>query len=124
MTTQATPQPVQTLRVFPPRITIAMILCGVLSTAGIGAAGAAASEEDVPSHVVKYDPASLSTEAGAHALYRKIVRAAEEVCPSSPGSFLLSGAVRQCRAESIRRAVVQINDPRLAAIQDSASGSG
>ncbi len=124
MNSQATPRPVQALRVSVPRITIAMILCGIVSTAFIAAAGAQGSEDEAPSVVVKYDPASLSTEKGAHAVYRKIVDAAVEVCPPSPGSRFLSEAVRQCRAQSVTRAVLQINDSRLAAIHDSASGNG
>ena len=107
-----------------PTATIAMILCGVVGTAGMAAANAAAQDEDVPSKVVKYDSDSLLTETGAHAVYRKIVNAAEEVCPASPGSRLPNASVRQCRAQSLARAVMKINNSRLAAIHDGAPRSG
>ncbi len=107
-----------------PKITLAMILCGIVSAAGMAAASAATQEANVPSLVVKYDPASLLTDAGAHTVYRKIVAAAEEVCPANSGSVILSAAVHQCRAQSIARAVMEINNSRLAAIHDSASRKG
>jgi UrcA family protein len=113
----------QTVRVSHSKITIAMILCGIVSAAGIGAAGAATSADEVPSTVVKYQPDSLLSDAGAHQVYRKIVKAAEQVCPGSDDR-LPSAAVRQCRAESISRAVTTINSSRLAAIHDDVSRSG
>jgi UrcA family protein len=57
-------------------------------------------------------------------VYRKIAAAAEAVCPANPGSMILSGAVQQCRAQSIATAVRKINNPRLAAIHDSDSRKG
>jgi UrcA family protein len=114
-----------TVRVPLPKVTIAMILCGIVSAAGIGAASAAtAPDDDVPSVVVKYQPAALLTDSGARTVYRKIVSAAEQVCPQNPDSRILNEAVRQCRAQSITRAVMKINNSKLAAIHDSASGSG
>ena len=56
--------------------------------------------------------------------YRKIVSAAEQVCPQNPGSRIPSQAVRECRAESVARAVMKINNSKLAAIHDSASRNG
>ncbi len=105
------------------KVTIAMILCGIVSGAGM-AANAATPEAAVPSLTVKYAPASLLTDAGARAVYRKIVMAAEEVCPANSGSIIPSGAVQQCRAHSIAAAVMKINNPRLAAIHDRASWRG
>jgi len=110
-----------------PKITLAMILCGIVSAAGMAAAGAASAatqDGDVPSKAVRYDSASLLTDTGAHVVYRKIVSAAEAVCPANPGSVILSGAVQECRAQAIAAAVMKINNSRLAAIHDSASGKG
>jgi UrcA family protein len=120
MNTPATP-------VSLPKVTIAMILCGIVSAAGISAASAAsapASDEDAPSVVVKYRSESLLTDSGARTVYRKIVSAAEQVCPQNPGSRIPSQAVRECRAESVARAVMKINNSKLAAIHDSASRNG
>jgi UrcA family protein len=104
---------------------MAMILCGIVTAAGIGAASAAGQQDDVPSVVVKYDPQSLQTDRGAHVLYRKIVAAAEQVClPVISSSIRPSQAILQCRAQAIARAVTKINDPKLAAIHASASGNG
>lgn len=104
--------------------TIVMILCGIVSAAGIGAASAAASDEDAPSVVVKYRSENLLTDSGARTVYRKIVSAAEQVCPQNPGSRIPSQAVRECRVQSIARAVMKINNSKLAAIHDSASRNG
>ena len=114
----------KTLRVSLPKVTIAMLFCGIVSAAGIGAASAAVSDEDVPSVVVKFRPESLLTDSGARTVYRKIVLAAEQVCPQSVGSALQSPAVMQCRAESITRAVMKINNSKLAAIHESATRNG
>ncbi len=117
----------KTLRVSLPKVTIAMILCGIVSAAGISAASAAsapASDEDAPSVTVKYRPENLLTDSGARTVYRQIVLAAEQVCPQSIGSALQSPAVLQCRAESITRAVMKINNSKLAAIHESASRNG
>jgi UrcA family protein len=90
----------------------------------MAAASAATQETDVPSHTVRYDSASLLTDTGARAVYRKIVSAAESVCPANPGGMILSAAVQQCRAQSIAAAVTRINNSKLAAIHDSASRKG
>jgi UrcA family protein len=114
----------KTLRVSLPKVTIAMLFCGIVSAAGIGAASAAVSDEDVPSVVVKFRAENLLTDSGARTVYRKIVLAAEQVCPQSIGSAVQSPAVQQCRAQSITRAVMKINNSKLAAIHESASRNG
>ena len=121
-TTSRTPAE-QTVRVSHPKITIAMILCGIFSAAGIGAAGAAAQDDAVQTTVVKYQPDSLQSDAGAQVVYQRIEKAAEQVCPAGAG-LVPSPGVRQCRAASISRAVSAINSSRLAAIHDSATRSG
>jgi UrcA family protein len=113
----------QILRVSRPHISIAMILCGIVSAAGIGAASAAV-QDDAPSVVVKFNPDNLLTDGGARVVYRQIVRAAEQVCPANPDSYILSSSVRHCREQSIARAVMKINNPRLAAVHDAASRNG
>jgi UrcA family protein len=114
----------RSVRVSRPHISIAMILCGIVSAAGIGAASAAVLQDDVPSIVVKFNPENLETDRGAHIIYRQIVRAAEEVCPANTDSRFLNSSVRHCREESIARAVMKINNSRLAAIHESASRKG
>jgi UrcA family protein len=105
-------------------VATAMILCGIVGAAGIGSASAAVQADEPPSMVVKYNPDSLLTDAGARVVYRKIVLAAEQVCPPLVSGLLPSQAVRRCRAQAIAGAVMKINSPRLAAVHQSASKNG
>jgi UrcA family protein len=104
-----------------PKITLLMVLCGVI---GLATSGAASAADDVPHQVVKYSPATLSTDAGVRSLYHRIVKAAEEVCPLPSGSRFVTTAVAECRAQSVVRAVHQVNNPRLAALLENNSKSG
>jgi UrcA family protein len=113
------------IRVVRPKITLAMILCGVVGAAGIGAVSAATPDDESLSVPVKYDPQSLSTQDGARALYRKLVRAAAEVCPTNSASpYVLSAGVVECRAQSVARAVFKINNPSLVAIYNTSTKRG
>jgi UrcA family protein len=108
-----------------PRITMAIIVCGMVGAAFIGGASAATSDDDVPRITVRYNPQSLDTESGARALYRRLVKAAVEVCPPSPVSpHWVNRQVRECREQAVARAVFQVNNPRLAAIYATSSKSG
>jgi UrcA family protein len=99
-----------------PRITLMMVLCGIVTASSVGAVSAATTDDDVPRISVKFDPQSLNTDSGARTLYRRIVKAAEIVCPAPSDSRLVATVVQQCRNAAIARAVQAINDPRLAAI--------
>jgi UrcA family protein len=122
MNTFETPRQVRVVR---PKITLAMILCGLVGAAGIGAASAATPDDESLSITVNYDPQALSTQDGARALYRKLVRAAADVCPAGSASpHLLSAAVRQCREQSVARAVFKINNPSLVAVYNSSAKHG
>jgi UrcA family protein len=113
------------VRVVRPKITLAMILCGVVGAAGIGAVSAATPDDEASSIAVKYHPQDLSTEDGARVLYRKLVRAAEAVCPTNSASPLMpSPAVAECRAQSIARAVFKINNPSLVAVYNASVKHG
>ena len=104
-----------------PKITLLMVLCGVVGAAASGAVSAASVADDVARQVVKYSPATLNSDAGARSLYHRIVKAAEEVCPVTPGSRFVTTAVAECRAQSVARAVHQIDSPRLAALYAASS---
>ena len=109
-----------------PRAKFGLLLLG--SLAGIMAAGGASAarlDSDVPSVVVKYSEQSLTTDEGVSALYRRITRAAEQVCPDpSIRSLSLRAQVEQCRNEAIARAVGQIDNSRLAALHAVRSKNG
>jgi len=116
--------PESTLRVgvSRPTVTVLMLLCGVVGAAAAGAVSAATVQDEVPQLVVRYSADSLATDSGARALYRRLVKAAEQVCPDvSSGSRLVSAEIRHCREQSIARAVHQINSPRLGAVYASST---
>lgn len=102
---------------FIPKIPLVAALFGV---AAVGASAAFASPVSAPRQVVTYDAAALSTDAGARALYSKLARAAEQVCPNSY-SLLTSGLVQECRKEAIAAAVAKIGNQRLAQVHAAAS---
>ncbi len=104
-----------------PRTTLMMVLCGVIGAVSMGAAAAATVDGDVPSVVVRYRPASLTTDSGTRTLYRRLVDAAEATCPTSPGTRFVSLAVRECRDQAVARAVRQIGNPGLAALHAGSS---
>jgi UrcA family protein len=100
-----------------PKVTLLMILCGMAGATAVGAVSAATTDDDVPQIVVKYDAASLADESGARALYHRIVKAAERVCPVvNERDLHRAELARECRRQSIARAVHQINSPRLAEV--------
>ena len=98
-----------------------MLLVGALGC--VAAAGAAfASPVTMPRQTVQYDKAALQTDTGARALYLRIARAAEQVCPNRY-SLLTSNLVMQCRQQAIKAAVGKIHNERLAAL-DAAATAG
>jgi UrcA family protein len=100
-----------------PKVTLLMILCGMAGATAVGAASAAIPDDEVPQIVVKYDAASLSDDSGARALYYRIVKAAEQVCPAGYERDLHRAQLAiECRRQAIARAVHQINSPRLAEV--------
>ena len=48
-----------------PKVTLMMILCGIVGAVSIGAVNAATTDEDVPTVTVRYSPSSLETDQGA-----------------------------------------------------------
>jgi len=75
---------------------------------------------DAPRITLRYAASSLDSAAGTEALYRRIVAAAEQVCPDTGGDPLhFNAAVRACRAQAVARAVQGIGNPRLAALHEA-----
>ena len=107
-----------------PKITLVMVLCGVVGLAAAGAVSAAFNLDDGLGISIKYSPESLTTDAGVRALYNRIVRAAEEACPIATGTRVISSGVKECRAKAVSRVVHQINNPRLAALLEGNPKSG
>jgi UrcA family protein len=104
------------------RFILKIPLVGALfGIAAVGASAAFASPVSVPQKVVRYDATALSTDAGARALYARIARAAEKVCPNDY-SLLNNGLVRECREQAVAAAVAKIGNQRLAQVH-AAAGS-
>jgi UrcA family protein len=109
-----------------PRAKIAWLVLGTFAgVMAAGAAGAASPESDVPRVVVHYSEQSLATDEGVKVLYRRIVAAANEVCPeSSTRNLNQQMRVEQCRRDAIVRAVRQVDNSRLAALHAARAKNG
>jgi UrcA family protein len=101
-----------------------LLLGGLAGLAAAGAAGASAAPSDEPVLVVRFSADMLATDSGARALYRRIARAAEQVCPNDSYNLLMSGRVQKCREQAIAGAVDKIHNQRLAAVHAASSKSG
>jgi UrcA family protein len=106
-----------------PKLTLLMVLCG-LGAVSASAAGAATQEGDVPAIAVKYDPQSLVNDGAVRALYGRIVAASRNVCPDMSVGRIPSASAEACRRQSIARAVMHVNNPRLAALYATSSKNG
>jgi UrcA family protein len=98
------------------RLATKILLLG--SIAGLAAAGVAAASpavSEAPTLVVRYNADMLATDSGARALYHRLARAAEQVCPPNY-SPLVNRAVGECRRQAIAGAVEKIHNQRLAAV--------
>jgi UrcA family protein len=81
---------------------------------------AASPSDEAPSVRVRYDDLNLSTAQGTNALYRRIVRAARDVCPDPYSRDLdVRAASDRCQAAAIAKAVRDVNSPQLAAVHAS-----
>jgi UrcA family protein len=108
-----------------PKVTLMMIICGMVGAVSAGAVSAATTGDEVPTMTVRYSPSSLETDQGAKALYRRLLNAAVDVCPQYGGNpHWVSDAVRHCREQAIANAVFKINNPRLAAVHATSAKNG
>jgi UrcA family protein len=104
-----------------------MLLLGGLAGLAAGAAGTAAAGPvvgDVPVLVVRYNADMLETDSGARALYSRLARAAERVCPDVSYNLLPNPAVRKCREDALEGAINKIHNQRLAAVHAAHVKSG
>lgn len=106
------------------KLTLVGVLFGLVGAVSASAAGAAPAEGDVPAISVKYDAQSLVSDHAVRLLYGRIVAASREVCPDMSVGRIPSAAVEACRRQSIARAVMHVNNPRLAALYATSSKNG
>ncbi|MBW4052410.1 MAG: UrcA family protein [Proteobacteria bacterium] len=99
----------------------ALAALGILATAALLASPAIASAAQPSAREARtnvyYDQRDLSTERAIRSLYLRIVSAAQEVCPG-PGSKYedVAAASKLCQRRAIARAISQIGNGRLAAL--------
>jgi UrcA family protein len=98
-----------------------MILGGFVGLAAAGVSAAAPTVGDMPALSVRYNADLLATESGARALYRRLVKAAAEVCPQPSNTRIISETVVKCRNEALSTAVGKTHNQRLAAVHASAT---
>ena len=95
-----------------------MAAAGVAGTArATTTASTYAGDTNSKSVSVRYREAQLATSRGAHSLYARIDRAAEEVCDDT-GEYVLKTSFAACERSAIADAVAQIDDTRLTAVYD------
>ena len=94
-------------------------------SAAAGTVAVADDREAPPSVVLHYSNEALATDDGLRIFYHRLLRAAEKVCPTSPGDpLLITDAVRECREQAVANAVAKINNSRLAALVPHSSVKG
>ena len=97
-----------------------LLLGGIAGLAVAGVAAASPANSEAPALVVRYNAELLDTDSGARALYHRIARAAEQVCPNDY-SLLVNRKIVECRRQAIAGAVEKIHNQRLAAVYAAAT---
>ncbi len=109
------------------RTVLALLAASVIGALGCATAGAATTTSaaaavttpaaDALSVTVRYGDLDLASAAGTRALYRRLVVAAQQVCPDSGRRELAVMRFEQtCRNQAIVNAARQIHSPQLAAL--------
>ena len=95
----------------------ALFLCSAIALCALQAT-AQAADNGPPSKRVSYADLDISTPAGAKVLYRRIVRAAKDVCDSA-GLDSLGAAqlANRCIDYAIDNAVKDVGSPALSALR-------
>lgn len=77
-----------------------------------------------PSKTVSYADLNLNNSAGAEALYKRIKKAAYEVCqiPTGTHQIRIESEFKACKVDAVERAVQQVNLPTLTALHQSKTG--
>jgi len=84
----------------------------------------ALADDLLPSKTVRYADLNLKSQEGIAALYKRIERAAVEVCDMPQGTLQLriESELKACRADATDRAIVQANLPTLNALHLAKTG--
>jgi len=102
-----------------------LIRCAAILLVGVpfGTAFATGGPAE-PSKAIKYTDLNLNTSTGVAALYQRIERAASEVCqlPHGTKQLKIESEIKSCRADSVDRAIAQVNLPALSALHVARTG--
>jgi UrcA family protein len=97
-----------------------VLLAPVFTSLLLATGGAVAAEPDIRTVAVRYGDLDLSRDEGVRALYGRLRAAAANVCgPRTYRDLATLRLWRECRDETLGRAVGQIGNPRLAALHDT-----
>jgi UrcA family protein len=102
-----------------PRAFIAALAAlGVLGAAALGSPAVASADDAGGFQTnVYFDAHDLATAQGTRALYRRIVDAAQQVCPGYDSLYPnVVAKSKECQRAAIARAIGQIGSTRLAAV--------
>lgn len=81
--------------------------------------------DDVPAVRVRYADLDLRTDQGVRELYRRIERAARQVCPAADSRDLTQLALaRRCEAGAVSRAIEAVHSSKLAVLHASQARGG
>jgi len=96
----------------------------LLALAGLACTATFAAPPEEPSKVVMIGDLNLGNPQGVATLYRRLQGAAAHVCQMPQGTKQLRLAVdiKACRADTINRAVSQVNLPALSAMHFARTG--
>ena len=100
------------------------IRCVAVAMAALVSGTVTAGPPADPSKTVSYADLNLKSTAGVEALYKRIRKAAYEVCqmPTGTHQIRIESELKACKADAIDRAVLQTNLPKLTALHQSKTG--
>jgi UrcA family protein len=102
------------------------VACVILSSAPItmvAVAAQAGESADAPRHmVVSFRDLNLSSTEGIAVLYKRIKRAAQEVCGDWDSTRLSQIQSQSCVNDAVSRAIAQVNNPMLTSLYRTKTG--
>jgi|HubBroStandDraft_5_1064220.scaffolds.fasta_scaffold332499_2 UrcA family protein len=102
-----------------------LVLGGLAGLSLAGTALAATDEGMERVATVRYTESSLASDEGTRALYSRLAKAAEKVCPVAPVyAHVSSTSVLACRQKALSAAVSKIHNQRLAALHAATAKAG
>ena|SRR5882757_2521197 len=100
------------------------VTLAALSATMLAGVSHAATQDNVPQQAVSYQDLDLNRNAGVQALYRRIHRAADQVCGMAGARELASLQVKKaCVERAVSDAVADVNSSMLTRVHLEKSGN-